>query len=625
MLNFKKEILAARQRGQQSLDELVAEMTPGGILINYNTLVASGVAIDTDYIAESLSMEGSLESYLGWYLNHGKLTSRVIQLANPDWVYNNCRQLLDQSELNVADVANALKPWQISDLASMLHDAGLELCSLQTIEISMIPSLVEAGYQVGDIIRRRAVLDINDIETSKDVAVGDMILLAEQGCLGGKMEWSSLREPLSATDMRRLHQAGISWDLILDSQSIINVLETFGMNDDPEVQAFLARQIDKCQPHIVDKLSQLAETLALQCSGLVATALARKINVRALADNLDAFLASGADVAAIANKLSLKHPGEALRNYNKLTDSGAQINAVDCLHRWLTQPFSTTSVYGCSSADEFCTVCLSIEQEVDHMISLAKFPDHGLDETSVLSGASISTLDFLLDRQMPLTVACQLVNPWIIISNHQRLQANYGLTNSTLSKLVDNWLYSLVTTRRLHMVTADELDILLSLDDAIDFSDRASKISRRFDINYVISNYAKFVTRGIRIDFGRIGERGQELDMQLLDEQIDILSSNGVTAKDILSLTDNWSGVTVHIIDSLIAMAGHDEEALNRLSYKLRYELDDVTQLRLLHAGADPRQVITTLQSPDLARGDLLAAGLDPTVIVRYANKRSRR
>lgn len=625
MLNFKKEILAARQRGQQSLDELVAEMTPGGILINYNTLVASGVAIDTDYIAESLSMEGSLESYLGWYLNHGKLTSRVIQLVDPDWVYDNCRHLLDQSELDVADVANALKPWQISDLASMLHDAGLELCSLQTIEISMIPSLVEAGYQVGDIIRHKAVLDINDIGTSKDVAVSDIILLAEQGCLGGKMEWSSLRQSLSATDMRRLHQSGISWDLILDSQSIINVLKTFGMDDDPEVQASLARRINECQPHVVDKLSQLAETLALQCSGLVATALARKINVRALADNLDAFLASGADVAAIANKLSLKHPGEALQNYNKLTDSGAQINVVDCLHRWLTQPFSTTSVYGCSSADEFCTVCLSIEQEVDHMISLAKFPDHGLDETSVLSGASISTLDFLLDRQMPLTVACQLVNPWIIISNHQRLQADYGLTNSTLSKLVDNWLYSLVTTRRFHMVTADELDILLSLDDAIDFSDRASKISRRFDINYVISNYAKFVTRGIRIDFGRIGERGQELDMQLLDEQIDILSSNGVTAKDILSLTGNWSGVTVHIIDSLIAMAGHDEEALNRLLYKLRYELDDVTQLRLLHAGADPRQVITTLQSPELARGDLLAAGLDPTVIVRYANKRSRR
>ena len=133
MLNLKKEILAARQRGQQSLDELVAEMTPGGILINYNTLVASGVAIDTDYIAESLSMEGSLESYLGWYLNHGKLTPRVIQLANPDWVYNNCRQLLDQSELNVAVVANTLKPWQISDLASMLHDAGLELRNLQTI------------------------------------------------------------------------------------------------------------------------------------------------------------------------------------------------------------------------------------------------------------------------------------------------------------------------------------------------------------------------------------------------------------------------------------------------------------------------------------------------------------
>ena len=141
------------------------------------------------------------------------------------------------------------------------------------------------------------------------------------------------------------------------------------------------------------------------------------------------------------------------------------------------------------------------------------------------------------------------------------MQANYGLTNSTLSKLVDNWLYSLVTTRRLHIVTADELDILLSLDGAIDFSDRASKISRRFDINYVISNYAKFVARGIQIDFGRIGGRGQKLDIKVLDEQIDNLSSNGVTAKDILSLTDNWSGVTEHIIDSLIAMAGHDEEA----------------------------------------------------------------
>ena len=625
MLNLKKEILAARQQGQQSLAELVAEMAPGDRLINYDTLVASGVAIDTDYIAESLSMEGSLERCLGWYLSHGKLTPKVLRRVDPDWVYNNCRHLLDQSELDVADVANALKPWQISDLASMLHDAGLELCNLRTIETSMIPSLVEAGYQVGDIIRRKAVLDINDIETSKDVAVSDMILLAEQGCLSGKMEWSSLRQSLSATDMRRLHRAGISWDLILDSQSIINVLETFGMDDDPEVQASLARRIDKCQSHVVDKLNQLAETLASQCSGLVATALAQKLSVRALADNLDAFLASGADVAAIANKLSLKHPRAALQNYNKLTDSGAQINVVDCLHRWLTQPFSTTSVYGCSSADEFCTVCLSIEQEVDYMISLAKFPDHGLDETSVLSGATIDTLNFLLDRQMPLAVACQLVNPWIIISDHQRLQANYGLTNSTLSKLVDNWLHSLVTTRRLHMVTADELDILLSLDDAIDFSDRASKISRRFDMNYVISNYTKFVARGIQIDFGRIGGRGQELDIKLLDKQIDILSSNGVTAKDILSLTDNWSGVTTHIIDSLIAMAGHDEEVLNRLSYELRYKIDDATQLRLLHAGADPREIITTLQSPELARDDLLAAGLDPTVIVRYANKRSRR
>ena len=131
MLNLRKEILAARQRGQQSLDELVAEMAPGDILINYNTLVASAVAIDTDYIAESLSMEGSLERYLGWYLHHGKLTSRVIQLVDPDWVYDNCRHLLDQSELNVADIANALKPWQVSDLASMLHNAGLELYNLQ--------------------------------------------------------------------------------------------------------------------------------------------------------------------------------------------------------------------------------------------------------------------------------------------------------------------------------------------------------------------------------------------------------------------------------------------------------------------------------------------------------------
>lgn len=625
MLNLKKEILAARQLGRQSLDELVAEMAPGDILTNYDTLVASGVAIDTDKIAISLAVKGNLSAYLDWYLSHGKLTSRIMQLVDPDWVYDNCRHLLDQSELNVADVANALKPWQISDLASILHNAGLELRSLQTIEISMIPSLVEAGYQVGDIIRRKAALDINDVGTSKDVAVSDMILLAEQGCLGGKMEWSSLRQPLSVTDMRRLHQAGISWDLILDSQSIINVLDAFGMDDDPEVQASLARQINACQPHVVDKLNQLAETLASQCSGLVATALARKISVRALADNLDAFLVSGADATAIANRLSLKHPGEALRNYNELTDSGAEINVVDCLHRWLTQPFSTTSVYGCSSADEFCAVCLSIEQEVDRMISLAKFPDHGLDETSVLSGATISTLDFLLDRQMPLTVACQLVNPWIIISDHQRLQANYGLTNSTLSRLVDNWLHSLVTTRRLHIVTADELGILLSLDDAINFSDRASKISRRFDINYVISNYAKFVTRGIRIDFERIGGREQELDMQLLDEQIDDLSSNGITAKDILSLTDNWHGATTHIINSLIAMARHDKEVLDRLSCQLRHELDDPTQLRLLHAGADPRQIITTLQNPELARDDLLAAGLDPTVIVRYANKQSCR
>ena len=627
MPDLAKTIRAAVQQGQQSLDRLVDEMTPRDMLINYDTLVASGVAIDTDYIAESLSMEGSLERYLGWYLHHGKLTSRVMQLADPDWVYNNCRQLLDQSELNVADVANALKPWQISDLASMLHDAGLELCNLQTIETSMIPSLVEAGYQVGDIIRRRAVLDINDIGTSKDVAVGDMILLAEQGCLGGKMEWSSLREPLSATDMRRLHQSGISWDLILDSQSIINVLETFGMDDDPEVQASLTRRINECQPHVVDKLGQLAETLASQCSGPVATALARKISVRALADNLDAFLASGADVAAIANKLSLKHPREALRNYNKLTDSGAQINVVDCLHRWLTRPFSTTSIYGCSSADEFCAACLSIEQEVDHMISLAKFPDHGLDETSVLSGATIGTLDFLLDRQMPLTVVCQLVDPWIIISDHQRLQANYGLTNSTLSRLVDNWLHSLVTTRRLHIVTADELDILLSLDGAIDFSDRASELSHHFSIDYVISNYARFVARGIRIDFKQICHFPlQRLDLKLLDEQIDNLSSSGATVRDILLLlTSLYSGeMTTHIVDSLIRMANHNQESLDCILLRLRRRLDDAMLLRFLHEGASPLIVISSLQHPELAQDELHSAGLDPSTICKYINKRQR-
>lgn len=622
MLNLEKEILAARQRGQQSLAELVDEMAPGDILINYDTLVASGAAIDTDYIAKSLFMDGSLEDYLGWYPSHDKLTPNVLKLVGPDWVYANYQQLLDQSQLNVADVANALKPWQISDLANMLHDAGLKLCNLQTIEMSMIPSLVEAGYQVGDIIRRKAVLDINDSKTSKDVAVSGMIHLAEQGCLSDKVTWGSLHRSLSATDMRRLHQAGVSWDLILGSQSIIDVFDTFGMDGDPEVQASLVRQINEC---IVDKLNGLAEILISRCSGPVATALAQKISACVLADNLDDFLTSDADAATIANRLSLKRPKEALQGYSRLTNSGGQIDVVKCLHRRLTQPFSTTSFYGCSSADEFCIACLSIEREVGHMISLAKFPDHGLDETSVLSGATIGTLNFLLDRQMPLAVACQLVDPWIIISDHQRLQANYGLTNSTLSRLVDNWLHSLATTRRLHIVTAGKLNILLSLDDAINFSDRASKISHRFAINYVIGNYTKFVARGIRIDFERIGGRGQKLDMQLLDEQIDNLSSNGVTAKDILSLTDNWSRVTAHIIDSLIAMAGHDEEALNRLSHKLRHELDDVTQLRLLHAGADPRQVITTLQSPELARGDLLAAGLNPTVIVRYVNKRSRR
>lgn len=449
-----------------------------------------------------------------------------------------------------------------------------------------------------------------------------MILLAEQGHLIDKIRYY---RSLSVTDMRRLHQAGISWDLILGSQGIIGVLNTFGMTNDPDVQASLIELINGYSPNTVGKLDQQAETLVSLCSGPVATALAQKLSGDALADNLNAFLASGADVAAIANRLSLMHPRAALRNHNKLTDGDAQINVVDCLHRWLTQPFSITSVYRCSSADEFCTVCLSIEQKIDHMISLAKFPDHGLDETSILSGATVDTLNFLLDRQMPLAVACQLVNPWIIISNHQRLQANYGLTNSTLSKLVDNWLCSLVATRRHRIVTADELDILLSLDDVIDFSDRASKISRCFDINYVISNYTKFVARGIRIDFEQIGGRGQELDIKLLDEQIDILSSNGVTAENILSLADNWSGVTTHIIDSLIAMAGHDKEALNRLSHKLRYELDDAAQLRLLHAGADPLKIITTLQSPELARGDLLEAGLNPTVIVRYANKRSRR
>ena len=236
MPDLAKTIRAAVQQGQQSLDRLVDEMTPRDMLINYDTLVANGVAIDTDKIAAPLAARGYLSAYyLDWYLSHGRLTSQVMQLASPDWTYDNYRHLLNQSELDVADVANALKPWQISDLASVLHDAGLELCNLQTIEISMIPSLVEAGYQIGDIIRRKAVLDINDTGTSKDVAVSDMILLAEQGCLSGKMEWSNLRKPLSATDMRRLHQAGISWDLILDSQNIINALEAFGMDDDPEV------------------------------------------------------------------------------------------------------------------------------------------------------------------------------------------------------------------------------------------------------------------------------------------------------------------------------------------------------------------------------------------------------
>lgn len=169
MLNLEEEIRAAVSRGRYSLAELVAEMDPGDRLINYEALVASGAAIDTDCIATSLSMDGRLEDHLGWYLSHGKLTPKVLRLVDPDWVYDNCRHLLDQSELDVADVANTLKPWQISDLASMLHDAGLELRNLQTIEMSMIPSLVEAGYQVDDIIRCKAVLDINNLETSMDV------------------------------------------------------------------------------------------------------------------------------------------------------------------------------------------------------------------------------------------------------------------------------------------------------------------------------------------------------------------------------------------------------------------------------------------------------------------------
>ena len=630
MPDLTKTIRAAVQQGQQSLDRLVDEMTPGDMLINYDTLVANGVAIDTDKIATSLAVYGNLSvAWLNWYLSHGRLTSQVMQLASPDWAYNNYRHLLNQSELDVADVANALKPWQISDLASALHDAGLELCDLQMIETSMIPSLVEAGYQIGDIIRRKAVLDINDIETSNDVAVSGMILLAEQGCLSGKMEWSSLRKPLSATDMRRLHQAGISWDLILDSQSTINVLEAFGMDDDPEVQASLARRINECQPHVVDKLSQLAETLASQCSGLVATALARKISVRALAGNLDAFLGSGADVAAIADRLSLEHPGGALWDYNKLTSRGAKINVVGCLHRWLTRSFSTTSPYRCSSADEFCAACLSIEQEVGHTISLADFSDRELDGTSVLVGATIDTLKFLLERQMPLAVVCQLVDPWIIISDHQRLQASYGLSNTTLSKLVNNWLHSLAVKQdcKDFIVGSNELDILLSLDDAINFSDRASELSRHFSIDYVISNYAKFVARGIRIDFKQICHHPlQRLDLKLLDEQIDSLSSNGATARDILLLsTGLHSGeMTTHIVDSLIRMANHDQESLNGILLRLHRRLDDATKLRFLHEGASPLIVISVLRYPELAQEELLSAELDSSTICKYINKRRR-
>lgn len=633
MPDLAKTIRAAVQQGQQSLDRLVHGMTPRDMLINYDTLVANGVTIDTDKIATSLAVYGNLSvAWLNWYLSHDRLTSQVMQLASPDWAYNNYRHLLNQSELDVADVANALKPWQISDLAGVLHDAGLELCNLQTIEISMIPSLVEAGYQVGDIIRHKAALDVNNPRTSNDVVVSDMILLAEQGCLSDEMKWSSLRKPLSATDMRRLHRAGISWDLILDSQSILDALKIFGMDDDPEVQASLARQINECQPYVVDELSQLAETLASQCSGLVATALARKISVRALADNLDAFLESGADVAAIADRLSLEHPGEALRNYNKLTSRGAQINAVDCLHRWLTRPFSrgtlgTPWLYSCSSADEFCTACLLIEQEVGHTISLADFSDHELDEASVLVDATIDTVTFLLERQMPLAIACQLIDPWIIISDHQRLQANYGLTNTTLSKLVNNWLHSLAVKQdcKDFIVGSNELDILLSLDGAIDFSDRASELSNHFSIDYVIGNYARFVARGIRIDFEQICHFPlQRLDLKLLDEQIDNLSSSGATARDILLLLTSLHSreMTTHIVNSLIHMANHDQETLDCILHRLSYGLDDATLLRFLHEGASPLIVISRLRHPELVQDELLSAGLDPSTIYKYINKR---
>lgn len=638
MPNFAKTIRAARQQGQQSLDRLVNEMTPEDMLANYDELVASGVAIDTDKIATSLAVRGCLSAYYqDWYLSHDRLTSRVMRLVDPGWVYNNCRHLLDHSEIDVVDVANALTPWQISDLAGVLHDAGLELCDLQTIEISMIPSLVEAGYQIGDIVRHKAVLDVNNPRASNDDVISDVILLAEQGCLGDKMEWNLRRSlsgyRLSAADMKRLHQAGISWDLILDSQSILDALKIFGMDDDPEVQAFLARQINECQPHIVDKLNKLAETLASQCSGLVATALALKISASALEDNLDAFLESGADVAAVANKLSLELPGEALRNYNKLTSRGAQINAVDCLHRWLTRPFSrgtlgTPWLYGCSSADEFCTACLSIEQEVGHTISLADFSDHELDEASVLVDATIDTLTFLLERQMPLAIACQLIDPWIIISDHQRLQANYGLTNTTLSKLVNNWLHSLAVKQdcKDFIVGSNELDILLSLDGAIDFSDRASELSNHFSIDYVIGNYARFVARGIRIDFEQICHFPlQRLDLKLLDEQIDNLSSSGATARDILLLlTSLHSGeMTTHIVNSLIHMANHDQETLDCILLgPLCYELDDATLLRFLHEGASPLIVISRLRHPELVQDELLSAGLDPSTICKYINKR---
>ena len=332
-------------------------------------------------------------------------------------------------------------------------------------------------------------------------------------------------------------------------------------------------------------------------------------------------------MAAIADRLSLEHPGRALRNYNKLTSRGAKINAVDCLHRWLTRSFSTTPPYRCSSADEFCAACLSIEQEVGHTISLADFPDRELDGTSVLVDATIDTLKFLLERQMPLAVVCQLVDPWIIISDHQRLQASYGLSNTTLSKLVNNWLHSLAVKQdcKGFIVGSNELDILLSLDGAIDFSDRASELSNHFSIDYVIGNYARFVARGIRINFKQICRHPlQRLDLKLLDEQIDNLSSNGATARDILLLsTGLHSGeMTTHIVDSLIRMANHDRESLNGILLRLHRRLDDAMLLRFLHEGASPLIVISELRHPELAQEELLSAGLDPSTICKYINKR---